>query len=238
MFHKDVNNKSPLRVFERSIHGGLGRGNIGLVVSRAGEGKTAFLVDIALDDLMRDRKVLHVDTTHTTERLREYYDEIFHDLVETMHIEDHAAMHVRIEQNRMIHTYLHGSFSLDKVDRALDHMREHLGFQPWCVILDGMPPWEDIAPDEILTQLSAIKDFAVRRNVELWLSAQEHREDARDANGLPVRLKPYLDAISVVIELVPAADHMKLRLIKDHENPKVAELHLELDPKTMLIKWE
>jgi len=238
MYRKDVNDKSPLRVFERSIHGGLGRGNVGLVVSRAGEGKTAFLVDIALDDLMRDRKVLHVDTAHTAERLREYYDEIFHDLAQAMCLEDRPRIHMQVERNRMIHTFLHGSFDLGKVDGALDYLGEHVHFEPWCVILDGTPAWEDCSPDQILTEIRAIKAFAVRRNVELWLSAQEHREDTRDERGLPLRLTPYLDPISVVIELVPAADHMRLRLVKDHESPRMAELHVELDPKTMLLRWE
>ena len=40
MFLKKVHDRSPLRVFERSIHGGLGRGNLGVVLSRAGMGKT------------------------------------------------------------------------------------------------------------------------------------------------------------------------------------------------------
>jgi len=31
---------------------------------------------------------------------------------------------------------------------------------------------------------------------------------------------------------------VRLQLVKDHENPDVAELHLELDPRTLLLKWE
>jgi len=60
MYAKKVNERSPLRVFERSIHGGLGQGNLGVVLSRPGMGKSSFLVGIALDDLMRGRRVFHV----------------------------------------------------------------------------------------------------------------------------------------------------------------------------------
>ena len=35
MYRKEVNERSPMRVFEKSMHGGLGRGNVG-VVSRSG----------------------------------------------------------------------------------------------------------------------------------------------------------------------------------------------------------
>jgi len=80
MLLKELTDRSPLRVFEGSIHGGLGAGNLGVVVARHGVGKTAFLVDIALDDLMRGRRVLHVTIGRTIDHVREYYDEIFHDL--------------------------------------------------------------------------------------------------------------------------------------------------------------
>jgi hypothetical protein len=238
MYRKDVNELSPVRVFERSIRGGLGRGNIGLVLSRAGVGKTAFLVDVALDDLMRDRKVLHVDTARTAERLREYYDEIFHDLAETMRLEDKPGTHLKIERNRMIHSFLNGTFDLQRVDQALDYMGEHVHFQPYCVILDGTPDWEAASRDTIEAQLRAVKELATRRNVELWLSATSHREEERDERGVPLRLVPYLEYVSVAIQLVPQSDHVRLQLVKDHDNPHLAELHMELDPKTLLLKWE
>ena len=77
MHQKDLSERSPLRVLDQSIHGGLGRGNIGVVVARHGVGKTAFLVGVALDELMRGRNVLHVSLDQTAERVRAYYDEIF-----------------------------------------------------------------------------------------------------------------------------------------------------------------
>ena len=48
--------KSPVRILEKSIEGGLGAGNIGIVASRKGVGKTAVLVQMALDKLIQDRK--------------------------------------------------------------------------------------------------------------------------------------------------------------------------------------
>ena len=70
MYRKEVNAQSPLRILEKSIHGGLGAGNLGLVMARAGVGKTAFLVQVALDDLMRERSVLHVTLEQTVEHVR------------------------------------------------------------------------------------------------------------------------------------------------------------------------
>jgi len=56
MYRKELNERNPLRLFEHSINGGLGRGNIGVVVARHGIGKTGFLVGIALYEAMRGRK--------------------------------------------------------------------------------------------------------------------------------------------------------------------------------------
>ena len=80
MHRKEINERSPVRVLEASIRGGLGPGKIGVVIARHGVGKTAFLVGVALDDLMRGRMVLHVSLEQDTEKVRGYYDEIFMDL--------------------------------------------------------------------------------------------------------------------------------------------------------------
>ncbi len=39
MYRKEVNERSPMRVFEKSMHGGLGRGNVGVVAARHGVGR-------------------------------------------------------------------------------------------------------------------------------------------------------------------------------------------------------
>ena len=88
MYRKELNDRSPLRIFENSIHGGLGRGNIGVVVARHGIGKTAFLVGVALDDVMRGKKVLHVALNKTVDHVREFYDELFLDLAHSAGLEN------------------------------------------------------------------------------------------------------------------------------------------------------
>ncbi len=238
IYRKDISERSPLRVFERSIHGGLGRGNIGLVMSRAGVGKTAFLVDVGMDDAMRDRKVLHVDTEHTAERVRQYYEEVFHDLAQGMGREDREAAHLAIERNRMIHSFVGGSFHLDRLRQALQYMKDHIEFVPSLIILDGFPQWEESNAEQLSESLEAIKQMARDTDTEVWLSAQGHREDERDELGVPLRLQPYLEYLSVVVRLVPESNQVRLQLIKDHDNPDLADLHIELDPRTLLLKWQ
>src|SRR2546430_15427479 len=99
MYRKELNERNPLRLFEHSINGGLGRGNIGVVVARHGIGKTALLVGIALDEAMRGRKALHVSLDKTVDHLGEVYDEIFMGRAHSAHREDLPAERLEMGRN-------------------------------------------------------------------------------------------------------------------------------------------
>ncbi|NIP72782.1 MAG: hypothetical protein GWO16_06975, partial [Gammaproteobacteria bacterium] len=60
----------------------------GVVVARTGIGKTAFLVGIALDQLLRGQRVLHVSMGHSVEKVCAYYDEIYADLAHDQELSD------------------------------------------------------------------------------------------------------------------------------------------------------
>lgn len=234
MYRKQLNERSPLRVFERSTHGGLGAGNLGVVMSRAGVGKSAFLVGVALDDLMRNRRVLHINIDDPVEKVREFYDEVFHDLAASTRLENRDAVHLAVERNRMIHTYTHQSFEMGKVRHAIDLMKEHMHFSPDAVMIDGYPDFETTTEDEV----RELKNLARELRAEMWLTALKRREDADlDDRGIPRRVARFEEYVSVVVELESAHDHVRLQLLKDHANPDVAHLHIELDPRTLLLKW-
>ena len=59
--------RSPIRIFEQSIHGGLTPGELGIIASPSGIGKTSVLVQIALDKLLQDKKVIHISFTQHTD---------------------------------------------------------------------------------------------------------------------------------------------------------------------------
>ncbi len=234
MFRKEINKRSPMRVFERSIHGGLGPGNIGVVMARHGVGKTAFLVGVALDDLMRSRKVLHIDTESPAERVIEFYEEVFNDLAKTSELADRFSTQLEIERNRMIHSYVGGNFSLARVRGALGYMKEHMAFLPSVVIIDSYPNWDEATEEDILE----LKKLAKELECEMWISAIAHREgEVKDDRGVPTKVARFEDHLSVLLELRPEGDHIKLQLIKDHGNKDLADLHIELDPSTLLLAW-
>ena len=247
MYRKEVNERSPMRVFEKSMHGGLGRGNVGLVAARPGVGKTALLVQIALDDLLRDRKVLHISHEHAVDHVRSYYDEIFHDLSVASHLEQEAAVRVDVERNRLIFSHLGhvkneppsirgGHTPVTKILETVAFARDVAHFEPDVIVIDGFD-FDHATPDSV----KALRELAQKANAELWFSAQtEGREvDVALPSGKTMKvaapLDRYFDLVNVMVMLFSERDLVRLRLLKDHENPDVSDLHLRLDSHTMRI---
>jgi len=217
-------------LFEHSIHGGVGPGNIGVVVARHGIGKTAFLVGIALDDAIRGRNVLHVSLDKTVDHVREFYDEIFMDLAHSAGLEDLATARLDMERHRMIHTYAGGTFTIDKLRHSIQFLREVAHFEPACLILQGFS-----FEQKTLDDIEALRQLATECNVELWMSALTHRGVTSDDRGIPEPLAKLAPAIAVIVQMADDDVIVKLSLLKDHDNPNVAKLTLALDPSTMLL---
>jgi KaiC/GvpD/RAD55 family RecA-like ATPase len=230
MYRKELNERNPLRLFEHSINGGLGPGNIGVVVARHGIGKTAFLVGIALDDAMRGRKALHVSLDKTVDHIREFYDEIFMDLAHSAHLEDIPAERLEMERNRIIHTYAGKSFTVDKLRHSVNFLKENAQFDPACLIVQGFD-----FEKATLADMEAFRQLAKEFNVEMWMSAQTHRGAAKNDHGIPEPVAKLASAIAVIVQMADDSGSVQLSLLKDHDNPSVAKLTLALDPSTMLL---
>jgi hypothetical protein len=233
MHRKELNERSPIRVLEASIHGGLGKGNIGVVVARHGVGKTAFLVGVALDDLMRGRKVLHVSLEHSGEKVRQYYDDLFSELAHKRELEDVWKVRLDVERNRRVHCYLDGTFSLEKLQDALDFMHAHGDFHPSAIMIDGF----DFADADGET-MEALRSIAKSADAELWMAAITHREADVDEHGVPEPVAHLYDSIDVILRMAHDTKSVHVSLLKDHDNDDVSDLRLALDPTTMLLVQE
>jgi|GEM_PF-14426 len=242
MYRKEVNERSPMRVFEKSMHGGLGRGNVGLVAARPGVGKTPVLVQIALDDLLRDRRVLHISHEHAVDHVRAYYDEIFHDLSVTSKLADPATVKLDVERHRLIFSLMTqavsapmsmrgGRSSIAKIMETVNFARDVAHFVPDVIIIDGFDFVH--ATDDAIKELD---ELARARNVELWFSGGVDALAPDAAAGeLPAPLATFAQYLDVVVYLQPERDVVRLRLLKDHDNKDLADLHLRLDPHTMRV---
>jgi hypothetical protein len=230
MRRKEVNERSPLRVLEQSIHGGLGAGNIGVIVARHGVGKMAFLVGVALDDLMRGRKVLHVSLDYPVDKIVTYYDEIFADLARENELVNVWQVRMDMERNRRIHSYPDGKFSAARLRDALAFYKEHTDFVPSGILIDHYD-FEAATADD----LESIREIAGHLEGEIWMSAHTTRDARLDEQGVPEPVAHLKESIDVILRMAHDGQHVQISLLKDHDNPQVSELNLVLDPTTLLL---
>lgn len=223
---KFLNARSPLRLLEKGLHGGLGRGNLGVVLAGRGVGKTSFLVGVALDDLLRGEHVLHVTLDQTVQHLRAFYDTVFDDLASTSHLENQAQARADIDRLRSIRHYTPAAFSPAKLREAVK-VESEAGARPALVIVEGYDP--AAAPPGELAELRALGQ---ELEAEIWLSATLATERIVE---IPASLAAIRDVASVVLALEPGVDSVALRALKDHESKDVSALHVSLDPRTLLL---
>jgi hypothetical protein len=230
MRREELTERSPIRLLDRSIHGGLGRGNLGVVIARPGIGKTAFLVGVAMDVLMRGGKVLHVSLDQTMDQVRHYYDDIFMELAHSQSLEDVWRARAEIERDRRIVCYLEDTFTIGKLAQAVSFWKEHGDFVPAMIVVEG---FEFAAVQE--SDLVELRETASACDAELWMSAVTTRSAERNERGIPEPLAHIEGRLDVVLSMAHDGQGVHVALHKDHDSAQVPDLKLALDPRTMLI---
>lgn len=231
---KGITDRSPVRIFERAIGGGLGAGSLGVVLSRPGVGKTAFLIGLAVDQLLQGKKVLYISTKESVEHISEFFEQIFHAMAAALDLDDLPGRQLRMERNRHIHVYNRKNFSVEKLEQAVGFLDDAMGFTPDMVIMDGTPRFESTEEWE----LDAIRKLAAKWDAEVWTSSNTHREGQEcDDRGVPHSVARFDAKLDVIVDLVPDRDVIQVKLVKEHSSAEIAQVHLEVDPRTMLLRW-
>jgi len=235
MFRKEVNEQSPLRILDSTTSGGLGAGKLGVVMARAGVGKTAFLVQVGLDDAMRERPVLHVGLGQDIEHIQSWYDALFEDLVQLNGLDEPSQVRALVNKNRLIQTYADADAPHERLDDVVRLFSEKLDFSPSVILIDGFD-WESGSVVTRAAQIGALKIIAKRLGAELWMSAQTHREETPERpRSVMEPCTSSSELIDVAVFLEPEGTHVSVRLVKDHDETRPADTHLHLDSDTMRL---
>jgi len=217
MYDNNTYSLSPLKILESTPAASLEPGNLGVVMGRAGLGKTACLVQFALDALLSGHRVFHVALGgQDIDRVQSWYGTLFEDRATSLKISDRASLISNMTERRIIQAYKTGGIKLDKVERALAVYREHTAFSPDVIIVDE-PDWTGSLASTA-AMLAGYKGLAEREGAVLWMSVQTHRDDGPPPAGqLPEPCHPFVELIDVALRLRPQGDHVSLLLKKDRE---------------------
>ena len=238
MYRKEVNERSPLRVLENSIHGGLGPGNLGVVMSRAGAGGTAFLTQVGLDELMRERGVLHVALGDSLDHTLSWYEALYTELARVTELEERAATLMGISNGRIIQSFADHHLTAERLERIIDLYAEHADFAPKALLIDDWS-WSG-STVSLAANLGAFKSIARRLGAELWMTARTHRASTgAHPTGIVPPCEALAELIDVALFLEPEGDHVNVRLLKDHGDANPPDTtHLRLDCDTLMLARE
>lgn len=225
--------KSPIRIFEDSIGGGLGRGNLGVLTSRHGVGKTACMVQLAIDKLLQGDNVVHVSFGANVEHIMNWYKEAFKLVADYKTVDDAVEVYEQIRSKRVMMNFSQENTGIEKILSSLETLISAGSFGADAVFFDGYKL--TVATEE---DVKKIKEFAQKMNVEVWFCVSPVRPDVSfNDYGIPDSMNAYLGIIDVLVGLHYNDENSKviMTVVQDHKKSLAHPSGVALDPKTMLI---
>lgn len=217
----ELYNKSPIRAFDNAVNGGLKAGEMGLVTSKKGVGKTAVLVQFGIDTLLNGKQLVHVSFDQVSSNVIEWYDTIVQEIVKNKISDEDKEV---IMRNRTILNFNQDNFNLEKVVNTLNALKAG-GIGVAGVVIDGV----DFAKAKE-SDIQAVASYAKATKTKVWVSATA--EGSKLSEQAPKAILPYF---SFVVHLEPSKSNgTSVKVLKAGKAENV-ETTLRLDSKNSLI---
>lgn len=229
MMKNDIIRRNPLRMMGYDTDDILSAGQFGALMARAGIGKTAFLVQIAIDKMLREKNVLHISLSEPVDKVCLWYEEVFRNVANACGLAKLDPLWETILPKRLVMTFKAEGFSVPKLEERITDLSEQDIFLPQTLLIDGMS-FED-TPRSTFT---ALKELAARFELPVWFTVRTHRHQSPADDGMPFQMLNVADLFEVAIGLQPEAQRITVRPVKG--GPASDDDHsVVLDPSTMLI---
>jgi len=231
MVKEELVQRSPVRLFMNSIQGGLGPGELGLIASPSGIGKTSMLVQIALDKLLQGKKVIHVSFTRHTDYILAWYRDIFDEFIKKKNLENEQDVKNELVKNRVLMRFTQEGVPVEQILKSLKVMIGEGAFKADGIITDGL---NFTVTDR--ERISKVKAFAAEMGVSVWYSCNvQGNEPLYDKRNIPLVIKDYEDLFEVIVRMEGKPTHIALSISKNRGTYNPAHTSLKLDPRTLLI---
>ncbi|MEA3429364.1 MAG: cytoplasmic protein, partial [Thermodesulfobacteriota bacterium] len=200
----------------------------GAVLARAGVGKTAFLVQIAIGALLQDKNVLHISLNTPVDKVSLWYKEVLGNLVKQGKTDRPWES---ILPHRFIMTFKVEGFSVPKLEERLTDLIKQNIFSPDMVVIDGLP-----FDESTQESLPALKALAKKHSMHVWFAVRIHRHEQQGTDNMPAPFSSKAAGLfDVAIQLKPEGKEIHAHFLKGSAE-SVEQPALLLDPSTMMIK--
>jgi len=230
MLAKDLIVRNPFRFFEETPGFALRAGDFGAVVARAGVGKTAFLVQLALCSLLQKKNVLHISLSEPVNKVCLRYDEVIADMAAEYEVDNTEPLREEFLAHRFIMTFKVASFHVATLEERITDLTAQDIFVPHMIIIDGLP-----LDNQSESMLAEFRRLARHLETPVWISVLTHRTSATTPGGIPLSVDRIASFFKNIIFLHPSGSDIFVEPIKgDMEGG--GRPTLLLDPTTMLIR--
>lgn len=221
MDKKDLENLSPVRIFDDVSNGGLKDGEMGLVTAKKGLGKTSVLVQFGIDSLIKDKPIVHVSFDQHSSNVIAWYDSIFAEIAKKKHVEI-SDVAEEVVRDRIILNFNQETFTLPKVVNTIKALKDG-GSKVQTIIVDGLDLGKVSKAD-----VDAISDYVKAEKMTAWFSY------TNEAPALKDQLEAdKLSSFATVAHLASNGSALQMSVLKN--DGKDSSASLVIDSKTQLM---
>ncbi|OJF77037.1 MAG: hypothetical protein BKP49_04055 [Treponema sp. CETP13] len=223
MIKQELVDRSPVRFLEKVTEGGLKAGELGVLSSKKGLGKTSVLVQLGLDKLLQGKHVVHVSFNQQSNYVMTWYEDIFSEMSKNKKTTDVEKIKEEVMHNRVI---LNLSQTVEVTPQIIDTLKalsaNHISIA--CVIIDGID-----LPKVPVDNLVKMKAFAKEAGLSVWYSCNTEETQLSKVLG-----KDECAQIDAVVHLKQVPGCIDMQIVKFHDRTDF-NTDLKLDTKTLLI---
>ena len=136
MVKEDLIERSPVRKFEKLLGGGVKAGEIGVIASKKGLGKTSILVQLAIDTLLQGKTVIHVSFNQQADYVATWYENIFTEHASRKNLNKVAEVKAELMARRIVLNFNQETVHTEQVIKTISALADS-GIKADSIIIDG-----------------------------------------------------------------------------------------------------
>ncbi|MGP1522425.1 hypothetical protein [Treponema sp.] len=223
MIKQDLIDRSPVRFFDQATNGGLKAGEMGILTSKKGLGKTAVLVQIGLDMLLQNKKVVHVSFNQHTNSIITWYKDIFWEMSKKKNLANAEEVKNELLANRIILNFNQNTVSAEQIVSTLKALNAG-GIPTACLVIDGLN-FSKVRESDI----TVLKNYAAEAGFVIWATC-----NCEDEDPCTVMQAETAAQLNTIVHMEQKNDAIDMTVLKMH-GAAVKGINLRLDPKTLLM---